>query len=199
MEGLQKVSMKDFFAQVKNMVLSPKDALKSMGNDELYQSIAVPQVFVSMALVPIAMLLAMAFGMNQYQSFKGVFKMWLLVGGAVMFYYILISWGVSKLLWLLKDSMGFEGSQQKFNKIIALMFTGFFIGNALYTFLTFIDALKGISTYLAPLVGAAAAGYVLFMGFSSDFEASEDKKPIFVGIMVAVPTVAFILFHVIIS
>jgi len=195
MEDLQKISIKDFFMQVKNMVIAPKDALKDMGDVGNYQSVAVPQTFISMGLVPVAMLLAMLIGMGEYGTVKGVIKMWMIVGGAVMFYYILIAWGLSKLLWLLKDSMGFEGSQNKFNQIVVLMFSGFFIGNAVFTLLTFVDALKSHSNYLAPILGAIAAGYVLFMGFNEEFEVSEDKKPVFVGIMVAVPTIAFMLFH----
>jgi len=199
MEELQKISVKDFFLQVKNMVISPKNALKDMGSSENYQSIAVPQIFLSMAFVPIAMLIAMIIGASEYVSFKTIISMWLIFAGAIMFYYMLITWGLSKLLWLLKDSMGFEGTEQEFNRVAVLSFSAFFIGNSVYWLLTFIDSLGNLSGYLAPLLGAGAAGYVLFMGFTSDFNVSEEKKPVFVGIMIAVPAVALILFHMIIG
>jgi hypothetical protein len=124
-----------------------------------------------------------------------IFGPWIIFSGSIMFYYLLITWGVSKLLWTLKDSMGFDGTQEKFNQIIVLTFSAFFIGNAIFWLLTFIDSLGKVSNFLAPIIGAIAAGYVLFQGFGSDFEVGEDKKPVFVGIMVAVPTISLILFH----
>ena len=200
MEELQKISVKDFFLQVKNMVISPKDALKDMGDEGNYGSVAVPQTFLSMAFVPFAMLIAMVIGANEYISFRSIISMWLVFAGAIMFYYMLITWGVSKLLWMLKDSMGFEGTENEFNRIVVLTFSAFFIGNSVYWLLTFIGSLANLSGYLAPLLGAGTAGYVLFMGFdSSNFNVPEDKKNIFIGIMVVVPAVALILFHLLIG
>ncbi len=197
MEELQKISVKDFFLQVKNMVISPKNALKDMGNEGNYSSVAVPQIFLSMVLVPIAIFIALLFNVigGSGIGIGDVFGPWLIFSGSIMFYYLLITWGVSKLLWMLKDSTGFEGTQEKFNQIIVLTFSAFFIGNSIYWLLTFIDALVKISSFLAPVLGSIAAGYVLFQGFSSDFEVAEDKKPIFVGIMVAIPAISLILFH----
>jgi len=198
MEELQKISIKDFFTQVKNMVISPKNALNDMGDSANYQSIAVPQIFISMALVPIAMFISLFINVI---SGKGiglgdVIGPWLIFSGSTMFYFLLITWGLSKVLWMLKDSMGYEGTQEKFNQIIVLTFTAIFIGSSVYTIFTFFDALAKGSAYVAPIIGAAAAGYVLFQGFTESFEVAKDKKPIFLGIMIGLPTVSFILFNV---
>jgi len=199
MDEIKKISVKDFFIQVKNMAVNPKNALNEMGDTENYSSIAVPQLFLSMALIPLTMLISMLLSANEFVTFRMVFSMWLLFAGATMFYYSFISWGLSKLLWNLKDSMGFDGTQNEFNRLVVLSLSGFFIGNSFIWFISFIGALSDYVGYLAPLAGAAISGYILYSGFNDEFNVSEEKKNIFLGIMVGTPFIAFVLFHIILG
>ncbi len=186
MEELEKINISNLIAQIKNMAISPKDALDSMGDDANFNNVASTNTFLFLFFVPLGMLISQVMIGTSWVNVRIhlPFSMWLLIVGAFMFYSLIIVFATSKIAWVLKDSMGFTGSQNKLNKIVVLATSAFFVGDGAYWVLCFIRDLKDLAPYLGPVFGIAAAGYVLFMGFDAEkFETTEANKIIFIGII----------------
>lgn len=197
MEEFKKISISNIISQLKNMVISPKDALDSMGDDENFSNIASVNTFVFLMFIPLGLLFSQVI-VGRGEFFKIPFSLWLLISGALLFYYLIVIFLTSKITWVLKDSMKFNGSQKKLNKIVVLTSSAFFSVMGLYWFLTFISKLSEWGKFLAPILGAGFAFYVLFMGFDSEkFETEESNKVIFVSIVVGTLFVLTLLLNLV--
>ncbi|MBN2694605.1 hypothetical protein JXR93_08070 [bacterium] len=179
------VNVNQLVGVVKNIATNPAGAIKELGETSRFKSVATLETFLFAALIPVAYLISwfvVGFGGGRLGRIRMPFVHWVNNSMLLMFYSLLLLFIISKAAMFLKDTIGFSGSSEKMNQIVVQSGIAYFIVNAVIVLFHFIsiDMIDWLR-FVQPVLSGGAVFYLLFMGFSGEYEVEESKKAVFAG------------------
>ncbi len=172
-----KISIISF---IKNLIFSPKQSIYDLGDSSSFSTIATFQTILFSFFIPVAYLISwvvIGVGNGENIRLRLSFLMWINSSVLIMFYNLILTFLAAKIIYILKNKMGFNGSKEKANQIAVLSACVYFLTTSLLILVSFIhNNLVGFIKWFSPVISSGMIFYVLFNGFNRNYETDEIKK-----------------------
>ncbi len=189
----------NYISFAKNLILSPKESIKELGNSSNFSTIATTHTILFSFLIPVAYFITwfvIGVGSGYSVRLRLSLLMWINSSVLIMFYNLILTFLAAKTIYFFRNSIGFNGSKEKANQIAVLAACAYFLGTTILIIVSFINIkLVNFLKWGSPVIASGLIFYVLFNGFNQYYETEESKKIQFAVIIAGIFTILGIVIN----